>query len=80
MWWFSDPVVRLRDGEWTVRALSGAASVKVYRCPGCDHEIRPGTPHVVVWQSERVDDRRHWHRGCWERRCRASRPRPDQAG
>ena len=32
-----------------VRSLTGAATGKTYRCPGCDQEIRLGTPHVVTW-------------------------------
>ena len=35
------------DGDWLVRNVP--AGEKVYRCPGCDHEIPPGTGHVVVW-------------------------------
>ncbi|RZQ59352.1 hypothetical protein [Amycolatopsis suaedae] len=60
-----------RDGDWLVRTVPGAQATKFYRCPGCDHEIRPGTPHVVVWpagETGSVADRRHWHRGCWDRR------------
>ena len=61
------------DGEWVVRRVTGAASTKTYRCPGCDHEIRPATPHVVAWPAgERDDDglglRRHWHTPCWAAR------------
>ncbi|MBY8847402.1 MULTISPECIES: hypothetical protein [Saccharothrix] len=61
------------DGEWLVRSVSGAATTKTYRCPGCDHEIRPGTPHVVAWPGAdhgSVEDRRHWHQGCWNSRGR----------
>jgi hypothetical protein len=61
------------DGEWNVRAVSGAQTTKTYRCPGCDHEIRPGTPHVVAWPASdhgSVEDRRHWHRACWDARLR----------
>ena len=29
-------------------AVPGAASAKAYRCPGCDQEIVPGTPHIVA--------------------------------
>jgi hypothetical protein len=47
------------DGDWVVRAMPGAASVKTYRCPGCDQEITPG-----------AEDRRHWHRPCWDGRLR----------
>jgi hypothetical protein len=61
------------DGEWLVRTIPGNAAAKTYRCPGCDHEIRPGTPHVVVWPAEGwgdETDRRHWHTGCWRARDR----------
>ena len=67
------------DGEWFVRSVSGAASTKTYRCPGCDHEVVPGTPHVVVWRADAVvgfgglDDRRHWHTPCWSARGRRAR-------
>ncbi len=37
------------DGDWVVRQVPGPAAVKTYRCPGCDQEIRPATPHLVVW-------------------------------
>lgn len=53
-----------------VRPMPGARATKTYRCPGCDHEIRPGTAHVVVWrvEDESGDDRRHWHTPCWAKR------------
>jgi hypothetical protein len=70
------------DGDWVVRPLSGQSSAKTYRCPGCDQEIPPGTPHIVAWPAAAppfgitgaglgehgVGERRHWHRPCWERR------------
>lgn len=64
------------DGDWFVRSVSGAASPKTYRCPGCDQEVAAGTPHVVVWRAEPVvefgglADRRHWHTPCWAARGR----------
>ncbi|MGH3141774.1 MAG: hypothetical protein ACRDWG_01795 [Actinomycetes bacterium] len=64
------------DGDWVVRLVTGSASAKPYRCPGCDHEIRPATPHVVAWPADaddgdaRIAERRHWHRGCWRARDR----------
>jgi hypothetical protein len=70
------------DGEWLVRHVSAAASVKTYRCPGCQQEIRPGVAHVVAWPTDgRGDatDRRHWHTACWTRTFRGprvSRPSP----
>jgi hypothetical protein len=67
----SDPV----GEEWIVRQVTGAAATKTYRCPGCDHEIPPGTPHVVAWPSVPdygsgggVTERRHWHTACWNSR------------
>jgi hypothetical protein len=57
--------------RYAVRAISGSAASKTYRCPGCNQEIRPGTAHVVVWPVDGPDDgseeRRHWHTGCWRR-------------
>jgi hypothetical protein len=61
------------DGDWQVRHIAGAQATKVYRCPGCDHEILPGVPHVVAWPAldqGSVQDRRHWHTGCWSARGR----------
>src|SRR3954447_1514449 len=66
------------DGDWIVRRVSGSASAKPYRCPGCDQQILPGTPHVVVWPEnpsllaaigggQSLDERRHWHSACWQR-------------
>ncbi|MEW2084134.1 ATP/GTP-binding protein [Streptomyces sp. NPDC005283] len=53
--------------EWSVRHVAGAsAGDKRYRCPGCDQEIPSGMPHVVAWPEHGgVDDRRHWHKACW---------------
>jgi hypothetical protein len=60
-----------RGEDWVVRGIGGTAAAKHYRCPGCDQEIPPGVPHVVVWpQHGAVDDRRHWHRACWNARDR----------
>ncbi|MGZ8802982.1 MAG: hypothetical protein ACXWZL_10330 [Mycobacterium sp.] len=63
------------DGnDYEVRPVPGARATKVYRCPGCDHEIRPGTAHLVVWPagsslaSVAVEERRHWHTACWANR------------
>jgi hypothetical protein len=58
------------DGDWVMRPIAAAASLKTYRCPGCDHEIRPGVPHVVAWRVGDEDDRRHWHTPCWAARTR----------
>ena len=68
--------------DWSVRHVAGAsAEGKTYRCPGCDQEIRPGTPHLVTWQAyardsdldpwdtdSAADRRRHWHATCWSAR------------
>jgi hypothetical protein len=58
------------DGyDYEVRPVSASRALKMYRCPGCDHEIRIGTPHLVVWSAEaNPADRRHWHSTCWSHR------------
>ncbi|WP_367131354.1 MULTISPECIES: ATP/GTP-binding protein [Streptomyces] len=60
--------------EWAVRTVGGGAATKHYRCPGCDQEIPPGVPHLVAWPQygAGVDDRRHWHKSCWNARDRRS--------
>ncbi len=64
------------DGDWIVRHVPAAAATKLYRCPGCNQELRPGTAHVVVWRADAqgAEGRRHWHNACWQRRPR--RPGP----
>ena len=53
------------DGDYLVRAISGAQAQKTYRCPGCDHEIPVGLGHEVVVPEQAPELRRHWHTGCW---------------
>jgi hypothetical protein len=55
----------LIDGDWVVRRVTGSAATKPYRCPGCDQEIRPATPHTVAYVMGELEDRRHWHTPCW---------------
>ncbi|MEO7079806.1 MAG: ATP/GTP-binding protein, partial [Rhodococcus sp. (in: high G+C Gram-positive bacteria)] len=40
------------DEEFTFRTVPGNRATKTYRCPGCDHEVRPGVAHVVAWPSD----------------------------
>jgi hypothetical protein len=67
--------------QYAVRSITGSGATKTYRCPGCDHEILRGTPHVVAWpvdgpvfrSADARDDaplRRHWHTPCWAARNR----------
>jgi hypothetical protein len=53
-----------------VRRVSGD---KPYRCPGCDHLIRPGLWHLVVVPQDAPDERRHWHERCWQTEQRSGR-------
>lgn len=50
-----------------VRFIQSHQAVKDYLCPGCNQVIPPGTGHVVVVPVDDRDDRRHWHRSCWQR-------------
>ena len=50
-----------------VRHVQPYEATKTYRCPGCDHEITPGTGHKVVVPVDDPDRRRHWHTACWGR-------------
>ncbi len=50
-----------------VRHVQPYQAVKSYRCPGCDHDIRPGEGHEDVVPVDDPSLRRHWHTGCWHR-------------
>ena len=59
--------------DFTVRHLRSGD--KSYTCPGCHRVIPAGTAHVVAWTNESLfgadrglEERRHWHTSCWERR------------
>jgi hypothetical protein len=62
------------DGDWVVQSVTGSATTTPKRCPGCDLEIRPATPHIVAWpyyemgEDREVEARRHWHTPCWKNR------------
>jgi hypothetical protein len=61
------------DGDWVVQKVTGSAATKPYRCPGCDQEIPPATPHTVAFSSDDpkgLEHRRHWHTPCWAARDR----------
>lgn len=63
---------RWAHGEtFLFRHIGSAAAKKFYICPGCNQNIPPGVAHIVAWPKDmgrQGDDRRHWHRGCWDRR------------
>jgi hypothetical protein len=72
---FGDALRRIEPGpvydeDYVVRTVPGSRAAKTYRCPGCDHEIRPGVAHIVAWPIDTpgAEDRRHWHTGCWNGR------------
>jgi hypothetical protein len=68
----TDSIEEWRGEDYQVRRVTGSASTKAYRCPGCDQEIRRATPHVVAWPLDDAEagDRRHWHGPCWRARDR----------
>jgi len=57
-------------GPVTVARVQPYEARKTYSCPGCNHEIRRGTGHLVVVPESSPDDRRHWHHACWKMRHR----------
>jgi hypothetical protein len=70
-----DRVESYQGEEYVVRAVTGSAATKPYRCPGCHQVIRPATPHTVAWpvvgslfSDSGLDERRHWHTACWRAR------------
>jgi len=61
------------EGEVEVRHVQPYEATKEYRCPGCDHEIPPGTGHDVIVPLAAPELRRHWHASCWSRASRRAR-------
>ena len=64
---------RMPAASGSCAASPGPGASRAYLCPGCQHTIAVGTPHVVVWPADGVgglDDRRHWHSPCWSARDR----------
>lgn len=55
-------------GPYDARFVQPYQATKRYVCPACHRDIAPGTGHYVVVPREAPDLRRHWHRGCFERR------------
>ena len=55
-------------GELDVRRIQPYEAVKRYVCPGCHRDIPARTGHYVVVPALAPELRRHWHKGCWERR------------
>ena len=57
---------RARSGRCAQVAGASAAG-KTYRCPGCDQEIplRGAACGGLAASTRGVDDRRHWHKACW---------------
>ena len=62
--------IEWRGQDYLVRRVAGANAAKAYRCPGCDHQVAAGAPHVVAWPDDdlHATDRRHWHSACWDAR------------
>lgn len=63
---------RWTNGEiFCVRTIGASAAQKFYVCPGCNQNIPPGVAHIVAWPRDtgrQSDDRRHWHKHCWQHR------------
>ena len=55
-------------GELEIRFIPPDQAKKDYDCPGCNRSIGEGMGHVVVVPVESPDLRKHWHKGCWEKR------------
>jgi hypothetical protein len=66
--WAPDPwEAEQAAGAVDVRHVQPYEAVKPYRCPECDHDIRPGEGHEVVVPRADPEARRHWHSACWRR-------------
>jgi hypothetical protein len=62
------------DDDLEVALVHPFQARKEYLCPGCLKEIGVGVGHFVVVPLDVPEDRRHWHKSCWQMRARR-RPR-----
>jgi hypothetical protein len=58
------------EDECEVRRIQPYQALKTYLCPGCEQLIPARTGHLVVVPIGAPEDRRHWHRSCWQLRHR----------
>lgn len=65
--YFGTQSVWVRGILMQVRRIGAQGARKFYVCPGCYQNIPPGVAHVVAWEPGREEERRHWHRPCWDR-------------
>lgn len=56
------------DGDVDWRFVQPYEATKTYLCPGCEQDIPPRAHHIVAVPRHAPELRRHWHRGCWNRR------------
>lgn len=50
-----------------VRHVQPYEATKEYICPYCNNTIAIGLGHEVVLPRDFIEDRRHFHSGCWNR-------------
>lgn len=50
-----------------IRHVQPYEANKIYICPYCNNDIEIGLGHEVVVPINFVEDRRHFHSGCWNR-------------
>lgn len=65
------PEVEYAGQTWAVRQVRGNDSGRSYLCPGCQQYVAAHEAHTVVWPVQGMrgmENRRHWHRRCWQRR------------
>lgn len=53
--------------ECDVRHVQPYEASKIYVCPYCSNTIEVGLGHEVVLPKDSIEDRRHFHSGCWNR-------------
>jgi hypothetical protein len=54
-----------------VRHVQPYEANKEYLCPFCSQTIEVGVGHEVAVPRDFVDDRRHFHNGCWSKYIRS---------
>lgn len=64
---FKSLMANFTPDDCEIRHVQPYEANKVYICPYCNNDIEIGLGHEVIVPIESVNDRRHFHSGCWNR-------------
>jgi hypothetical protein len=64
---FNNIMMGYTPDDCEIRHVQPYQATKKYICPYCNNDIEIGLGHEVIVPIEMVEDRRHFHSGCWKK-------------